>query len=179
MEWLSLDAGFDNRRSVRLYQDRETPETEFDFRYRQGLRGGATLRLRDRYTLGISAQTNRGGSGGSSDSYTITSRAARLSPLSIDLTSRHTRFTSPLTEGWLHSASAAAPLGPRRRVELEGGRRQETRSFGQTTSVATTWYGANADVGLWSGWYLLLSVTSTRGDVEKNDQIYSSLSYRF
>ena len=179
VEWLSLDAGFDNRRSVRLYQDRETPETEFDYSYRQGLRGGATLRLRNRYTLGTSAQTNRGGSGGSSDSYTITSRAARVSPLSIDLASRHTRFTGPLTEGWLHSATVAAPIGPRRRVEFEGGRRQETRSFGPATSVATTWYGVNADVGLWSGWYFLLSVTSTRGDTEKNDQIYSSLSYRF
>jgi hypothetical protein len=178
-EWLSLDTGFDNRRSVRLYQDRETPETEFDYSYRQGVRGGATLQFRNRFTLGTSAQTNRGGSGGSSDSYTITSRAVRVTPLSIDLASRHTRFTAPLTEGWLHSASAAAPIGPRRRVEFEGGRRQETRSFGEAISVATTWYGVNADVGLWSGWYFLLSVTSTRGDTEKNDQIYSSLSYRF
>jgi hypothetical protein len=178
-EWLSLDTGFDNRRSVRLYQDRETPETEFDYSYRQGLRGGATLQFKNRFTLGASAQTNRGGSGGSSDSYTLTSRATRVTTLSIDLASRHTRFSGPLTEGWLHSASAAAPIGPRRRVELEGGRRQETRAFGPTASVATTWYGVNADVGLWSGWYFLLSATSTRGDIEKNDQIYSSLSYRF
>ena len=179
MEWLSLDTGFDNRRSVRLYQDRETPETEFDYSYRQGLRGGATLRLHNATRWGP-ARRPTGAARAAPPTRTRSPHGPPACPLSRStLASRHTRFTGPLTEGWLHSASAAAPIGLRRRVEFEGGRRQETRSFGPTTSVATTWYGVNADVGLWSGWYFLLSVTSTRGDTEKNDQIYSSLSYRF
>ncbi len=93
--------------------------------------------------VGLSARTNRGGGGGPADSYTLTTRAGRLTSHRLALGTRHTRYTGPETRG------------------------------------DTTWFGANLDLGLLPGWYLLLSAESTRGDVERNDQIYSSLTYRF
>jgi hypothetical protein len=42
-EHLAVQSGFDNRRNVRLWRDRDTPETEFDDRYRQGAWAGATF----------------------------------------------------------------------------------------------------------------------------------------
>ena len=36
----ALQSGYDNRRNVRLWRDRETPETDFDDRYRQGAWAG-------------------------------------------------------------------------------------------------------------------------------------------
>ena len=40
---LRVDAGFDNRRTVRLYRDVTDPVTAFDDRYRQGAWGGASV----------------------------------------------------------------------------------------------------------------------------------------
>ena len=37
---VSLNAGYDSRRNVRLYRDAVTPETAFDDAFRQGVWGG-------------------------------------------------------------------------------------------------------------------------------------------
>ncbi len=176
---LELDAGYDNRRNVRLYRDRDTPETEFDDSYRRGIRAGVTVRPGSRLRLSLSGRTFGGGSSGETRSATVTARLLRLTPLVLDLGSRSTRYTGPLTRGWLHVVTAGAPLGRRRRLEVHVGRRNEDRFTGIETSAGTNWYGADLDLGVAAGWYLLLSLESTRGDVEKNDQLYSSLSYRF
>ena len=48
---VGLAGGFDNRRNVRLYRDRLTPETEFDDAYRQGAWVGGDLSWRSRLRL--------------------------------------------------------------------------------------------------------------------------------
>ena len=176
---VELDGGYDNRRNVRLYRDRDTPETEFDDSYRRGVRLGLTLRPGDRVSLSLGGRTTGGGSSGDTQSATVTGRILRLTPLTLDLTSRHTRYTGPLAEGWLHVVSAGAPLGRTRRAEIHLGRRDEIRHTGDETTAGTTWIGADLDVGLAAGWYLLLSTEFTRGLLEESDQVYTSLTYRF
>ncbi len=176
---LSFTAGFDNRRNVRLYRDRDTPETVFDDSYRRGLRGGVSVRFLDRFRVGGDAGIRGGGGSGDSKSFTFTTRISRLSPLAVDLSTRHTRYTGPLADGWLHTVRAGGSIGRRNRLELHAGGKREDRFTGPETSAQTTWLGADLDLGIVTGWYLLLSGESTRGDVEKNDQVYTSLSYRF
>ncbi len=179
MPALSFTAGFDNRRNVRLYRDRDTPETEFDDSYRRGLRGGASVRFLDRFRVGGDAGVNGGGGSGDSKSFTLTTHISRVSPLAVDIGTRHTRYTGPLAEGWLHTVRAGGSIGRRNRLDLHAGGKREDRFTGPEASTRTTWFGADLDLGIVTGWYLLLSGESTRGDVEKNDQVYTSLSYRF
>ena len=176
---LELDGGYDNRRNVRLYRDQDTPETEFDDSYRRGVQLGLTVRPGDRLRLSLGGRTYGGGMSGDTESATLTARVLRLTPLAVDVTSRHTLYTGPLAEGWLHVLSTGAPLGRTRRAEVHVGRRSETRFAGGETSASTMWFGADLDLGLAARWYLLLSVESTRGDLEGNDQVYTSLTYRF
>ncbi len=175
---LEFGAGYDNRRSVRLYRDRDTPETEFDDSYRQGVRASVTVRPLPRLRLGLSGRTYTG-SGANTESATLTTRLLRLTPWGLNLGTRHTRYTGPLSRGWMHVVTAGASLGRRHHAEIHAGRRSEDRFTGPETAAATTWYGADLDLGIAGGWYALLSVESTRGDIEKNDQIYTSLTYRF
>ena len=77
---LSLHAGYDNRRSVRLYRDFLSPEIEFDDSFRQGTWGGAQLSL-GHLLAGFDTRTSTGGSSGSSDSWTASAGLTRLTPL--------------------------------------------------------------------------------------------------
>ena len=60
--WSNLDGGFDTRRSVRLYRNRVTPETEFDDSQRQGVRLGLTLQSKVHFRAALDARSNDGGS---------------------------------------------------------------------------------------------------------------------
>lgn len=176
---LDLDAGYDNRRNVRLYRDFVTPETEFDDTFRQGVWGGSTLRFAQRYRVGGSVRTNSGGSAGTSTSYSVTAAANQLTALRLQLRTRSTRYTNDRTEGWMHSLSGGLSLGSRWFAELFGGWRDEQGKAVNTPGSNATWYGANVDLGLGDSWYLSLSgERDERGD-ERYDQIYSSLSWRF
>src|SRR2546425_8748931 len=78
---LTLDAGFDNRRNVRLYRDVVNPETAFDDTYRQGAWMGAWLQLARQYRLGLDPRSSGGGSRGPADPFTLPLRADQLTPL--------------------------------------------------------------------------------------------------
>ena len=73
--------GFDSRRSIRLYRDFVSPVTEFDDRYRRGSWIGADRRA---------------------DATTLTLGLRRLTTISLDLSTRSTRYTNAQLEGWLH-----------------------------------------------------------------------------
>lgn len=177
-EDVTLLGGFDNRRQIRIYRDIETPETDFDDSYRQGVWLGASWRIRERYRAGLRARINRGGISGQAESYTLTLGAYRISSLQLDFRTRSTNYSNLSNEGWLHSLSAGAYLLPRLHLELNGGVRRETSLLAAGEDRAVHWYGTDVDVNLGRRWYGLFSWQRTEGGDESNDQIYVSLIYR-
>jgi hypothetical protein len=47
------------------------------------------------------------------------------------------------------------------------------------TDRTITWVGADLDLNLGRRWYLNGSVSHEAGSLERNDQVYGGLSYRF
>jgi len=178
-EGLSFNAGYDNRRNVRLYRDRVTPVTEFDDQYRNGAWVGTTWRFADHFTIGADARTRGGGSAGGADGYTLRLGAVRLSRLALDFHSRSTRYTNDYVEGWLHSIGAGLPLGSRWHIEATGGVRDETNLIDPTLGGTLTWYGLDIDVSIGRRWFAILSVETSTGDMEATDQGFLSLAWRF
>ena len=184
---LTLHAGFDSRRSVRLWRDQANPETEFDDRFRRGVWAGAAVRPTSH--LRVSADVRSSDVGGSLGGRATASGGAvaveRIGPLQLDIRARTTRFTSPWLEGWLHAGTlSVVPANGTLRVELEGGTRREHDRPG--TSLTSTlggtsirWLGLNSDVSLGRSWYLLFSATRETGAWESADQGYVSLTWRF
>ncbi len=176
---VTLDAGFDNRRSVRLYRDIVNPETAFDDTYRQGAWAGVWVQLARRFRLGLDARSSSGGPAGGANSYTLSFGADRLSPLGMGLRTRTTYYTSPNLSGVLQSAALGFAPGGRLRLELNSGLRAEQDALVGPGTVTVTWVGADVDVTLARAWYAMVSVTRQRGGVDGYDQVYSGLSFRF
>ena len=176
---VTLDAGFDNRRNVRLYRDVVNPETAFDDTYRQGAWAGMWVQLARRFRLGLDAHSSSGGPAGGANSYTLSFGADRLTRLGMGLRTRTTYYTSPNLSGVLQSAALGFVPGDRLRLELNGGLRAEQDALAGPGTVAVTWVGADADVTLARAWYAMVSVTRQRGGVDGYDQLHSGLSFRF
>lgn len=175
----TLRGGFDNRRNVRLWRDRETPETVFDDTFRRGAWLGALFRIGPKFRLGLDGRTRRGEDDESADSYTLTLGAHRLTRLNLRVSSRSTGYSNERVEGWLHSVSAGVDLGPAVALQLTGGLRDEENLLNGFFDERVTWFGADLDVSLGRHWYLILSAERTDGDLEQVDQLYTSLTYRF
>ncbi len=178
-ESLTLNGGFDNRRHIRLYRDIETPETEFDDSYRQGAWLGGDWHFLKNYRLGVSTRINRGGSSGSSDSTSLTFGAERLTRWEIDLRTRSTYYGNQRNDGWLHSFSIGMDLARRAHVEVSGGVRNEVSRIAVEADRSVNWYGVDIDFGLRRSWFMLASWERTGGSGESNDQLYTSVVYRF
>jgi len=175
---LSVFSSFDNRRNIRLYRDRDTPETSFDDSYRTGWTLGAEVVPIPRVRLGADARTHRGGSG-NLESYSGRFRVDRITPLRLQFSTRATRYLGSDRDGWLTTGSLSMPVAGRNRVEVHTGLRSESVELAGQETISTRWYGFQADMGLVRGLFLLFSLDITRGDTQKNNQAYSSISYRF
>lgn len=175
---LGVDAGFDNRRNVRLYRDATDPLTSFDDGYRQGAWGaigfvGRHLRVR------TEARTNAGAGSGHSTALTGTAGLERLGRASVGVWLRATRYESGELTGWLHALRLAGdPAGPLH-LEVTGGVRRETNPPVSLGTREVVWYGAEADVGIGRAWYAVVSVNRETGPDGRLEQAYLSLSYRF
>ncbi len=176
---VSLYGSFDNRRRVRTYRDRDTPESEFDDTYRQGYRGGIDTRVVRWFSVALGFANHTGETAGDSESYSLRIRALGPRPFYAELGTRHTRYSGPWAEGWLNSFALSRRFGTRLDAEIHVGVRNETRSLAIGSDHEITWWGLNFDIGLARGWYLLLSGERTDGTVEGNTQLYTRLSYRF
>ena len=176
---LTLDAGFDNRRNVRLYRDVVNPETAFDDTYRQGAWAGLWVQLARRFRLGLDGRSSSGGPAGDANSYTLSFSADGLTRLGMGLRTRTTYYTSPQLSGVLQSAALGLAPGDRLRLELNGGLRAEQDALAGPGTVTVTWVGADADVTLARAWYVMISATRQRGGVDGYDQVYGGLSLRF
>ena len=176
---LTLNAGYDNRRNVRLYRDRITPETEFDDEYRNGTWGGATLRLGSHLDVGADLRSSDGGEAPGADAVSLYLDLRDITRLGMDFHTRSTRYESGEVDGTLHSLSVGIPFGSLWHADLLGGVRDETNLVDPQFSGQATWYGLDVEVNLGRSWYFLASVERSRGDEEASDQLYGSLTYRF
>jgi len=172
----AVRASFDNRRNVRLYADRETPESQFDSSYRQGFQLGTEWRTR--LTVDLSYRSSRG-LDGDARSGTLMLRVPRFPARALDVNARGTRYSGPDIDGWLGALGLLWHATNRMDLGGHGGVRAEDRSFGLGSQETIGWFGAECDLSLLSSWYVNLSAELTRGTAEHTDQIYSSLTYRF
>lgn len=176
----TLNAGYDNRRSIRLYRDRTTPEIEFDDEYRQGIWGGVDLRLGGHFRAGLSARTSgRGVDAGGADSYTLVLGVDRMTRTALYIRSRSTRYINQRVEGWLHSVSTGLTLGRSWHAEVSGGIRDETNLTDPLLDDQITWYAMEIDLSLGRGWFMVTSAERSEGQNESIEQLYSSIAYRF
>ncbi len=177
---LSLFAGVDNRRQVRLYRDFVNPETEFDDSFRRGAWGGVQLSGWHHLLLSADARTTSGGPAGTARAYTASAGVAQLFPVDLSLSYRGTRYTSETLDGWLHSGSLGiTPLG-RLRLDLNGGVRNEHDALDIPERSTLTWVGLDADLGIGRSWYLMLSGYHEREQGGGwTEQGYAGLSFRF
>lgn len=172
---LALETGFDNRRRVRLYRDKITPETEFDDSYRQGTWAGASQKFGRWSRVGVRARTNSGGV----RSTTMDGRTVLPFLFSLELRERSTRFENGSSDGWLHSFTAGFPIGGRTRWEVTHGLRTETTADDASVTETLRWTSLDIDLTLARHWYLSVSVEENRGAGEHHRSIYSSTNYRF
>jgi hypothetical protein len=176
---VAFDAGFDNRRNVRLYRDVVSPETAFDDAYRQGAWVGISLSPVARYRVGLEARSSRGGTAGEATAYSAFVNLERLTALGVGVRTRATRYLNPQVSGWLGSGAVTADPRPWLHVELNGGVRSERDVLADPVRTWVTWFGTDLDATLARAWYLTLSATRQRGGFDGNDQIYAGLSVRF
>ncbi len=175
---LSFRAGYDNRRNIRLYRDRETPETDFDDDYRTGVWAGTSYSFHDHYRVGIDFRNSSGGSRGDSDQVTGTFSVYGLTARRIGAGFRGTHYSNDLLDGDLLSVFGSVNLIDSVRLRASGGIREEEDRFG-TGPLRQTWFGLDIDWQLKRSWYLLASWNRETGDMEEIDQLYTALSYRF
>jgi hypothetical protein len=176
---VTLHAGYDNRRNVRLYRDKETPETEFDDSFRRGLRAGISVAAAKRLRFGLDAWTSSRDEEGDATTYTATAGARQLAGGHIDLHARATRYENDRVEGWLYTGEVGAPLGRRSYLRAEGGVRDETALIGLSGSSTEHWFGLDADFAIARRWYLSVSAERTSGEIDEVDVLYTSITYRF
>jgi hypothetical protein len=175
----SLNGGLDTRRSVRLYRDFVSPETEFDDRYRQGAWIGAEGRAGKHFDYGVSFRRSDAGGDDNADAATLTLGFRRLTAWGLDLRTRSTRYTNPHLEGWLNSLSVSSNLGTRCRLEAYGGLRDETVLDSWIPEERHTWYGLNWDFFAGRHWMFTATGEKNQGQSEDNTQFYGTVSYRF
>ncbi len=175
---LSLQGGYDSRRSVRLYRDFLTPDIAFDDAFRRGYWGGASLSIPHMY-LSVDSRTSDGVTAGRNQSQTATLSISRLSPLQIGARARATRYDGPTVRGTLTSASLEIDPWNRLRIEATVGRRDDQRAFDGMTPTKTTWVGLDADAGIGRSWYVMFSSYREIGPSDRLLQNYAGLSWRF
>ena len=176
---LSVYAGVDNRRNVRLYRDYRTPELAFDDAFRQGLWGGTSVSFLGRIRLAADVRSSTGGAAGEAKSYTGSASVWRITPLQLGVHARATRFAGLVSEGQLQSASIEINPMSRFRIEYTVGARNSTNPRDNLGSSRLTWTGLDADIGIGRSVYLLISTSRESGTLNHSIQSYASLSYRF
>jgi hypothetical protein len=174
----SLNVGYDNRRSVRLYRDFVDPETEFDDAFRQGGWAGLTLSAGTHLRLNADARQARG-TGADATSYTGTLDVMRLTPLRLGLQLRGSGYSGSVTAGSLVSAVLQVDPWDRMHLSLGGGRRTDSRATLDAPRRALVWNEMSGDIAIGRSLFLMFSVYRERGDAGRSQQGYTALSWRF
>ncbi|MEO8139571.1 MAG: hypothetical protein ABI742_08000 [Gemmatimonadota bacterium] len=186
--WLALNGGYDNRRSVRLYRDATDPATAFDDAYRQGVWGGLSL-VGHRMRLAGDVRFSDGASAGKATSYTGSFGLDRFTPLHLSLSSRATWYDSRTTpdslgisvanSGQIYALRLGGDPWHSIHVDLNGGIRRDTNPRNSPPLSTITWYGMDVDISLARAWFLSLSGQREQSPGITTNQFYGSLSWRF
>jgi hypothetical protein len=174
--WLTLQTGWDNRRSIRLWRDHLTPETEFDDAYRQGVWAGAGLR----FPAGIALWGDQRWRTGAGERATTSSGMLELSRPAwrgLALRGRYSDFRDDPIRSRLTSASIGVDPHFGTHVEISGGERR-TDDLGLGAGDRVRWWSADGDVSLGRLWYATLSGQRERGEFGTTSQIFAGLSRR-
>jgi hypothetical protein len=178
-QWVSLQAGIDNRRNIRLYRDYANPEALFDDSFRQGAWAGAGFTFLKHARLGFDGRATFGGADSASRTRSggVSLALDQLTKARLGVRGRLTRYVAAGRDGWLESFGVSLRPVSWAGFDANGGLRDEN-IVGEATRH-TRWLGADFDLTLGRAWYLLLSGTHETGTLAAGDQVYLSLSFRF
>lgn len=176
---VSVTAGLDNRRNVRLYRDVVNPETAFDDAFRRGAWAGLSART-GRLQVGLDARASTGGTTGSAGSTTLSIGADRLTRYGLSLRSRSTAYSSGSAgrRGWLQAFTVGFAPGGRGSTQIAGGWRDERSDVAGATATVR-WASFDLDYTLARSWLLVLSAYREQGGPEAHDLLYGGLTLRF
>jgi hypothetical protein len=176
-EWLALTGGYDNRRNVRLYRDRLTPETEFDDAYRQGAWYGAQSSITRHVRLATELRSNAGAD--HSHAWSASGELYRFAPLHATLRARASSYSGGAVESRLQSGGLGFDPLPLSHVEASGGMRS-TRNPLLVTEDREYWQSIDCDLTLGRSWYVNggweRDYGGSAGDTR---QLQAGLSWRF
>ena len=174
--WFSLNGGYDNRRNVRLYRDRLTPETEFDDAFRQGAWVGGQFAFLSHLRLGGDTRVNEGA--GRAESWSVHAEAWRLTRLNASVRGRWSRYTDESQDSRLQSFGLGFEPLRVARVDVSGGvRSTKNARFG--VDEHEHWVSVDTDVTIGRSWYMGAGWESDRGDDGNTRQLQASLNRRF
>jgi hypothetical protein len=175
-DW-DLNTGYDNRRNVRLWRDRETAETQFDDRYRQGAWAGMGWHIANRLRLGGELRSNGGGFD-RADSWSTSADLHRIGARGLSLRARYAQYRSDPNDSRLASYGVALDPLPAAHLSWTFGERHLSQpQFGLETS--TRWQSVGLDYTFLRRWYATVSFERDRGDSEDMTQFDAGLSRRF
>ena len=169
--------GYDDRRNVRLYRDRFTPETQFDDSHRQGVWVGAAVEPGRR--MRVAADVRRQDEPGRDDAYTwsATAEAWRFAPLNLGARVRASLYDgAPLETRLIVTSLGCDPFGTAH-LELGGGLTRTADSNTATVDV-DRWISVALDVSLVGRWYADLSWEANRSDFGSGRQVWLGVSCR-
>lgn len=172
---LALTSGYDNRRNVRLWRDRETPETDFDDRYRQGAWGGAALEMAQHVRTGLEYRTGSGAD--HSDTWSMNGEVYRLTHMQWALRTRYSTFTSPGTQSRLWSWSSGFDPLAQSHFEFSAGTRQ-TRDRISGFEDTERWLGVDLDLAVGGRWYVSGGWEQQNGPAGGTRQLQAGVSVR-
>jgi hypothetical protein len=177
--FLSLNGGYDSRRSVRLYRDFLNPEHEFDDSFRRGKWAGIFMTMGRHLSGSVDARESSGGSAGLTRSNTSTASLARLTPWGLGVRARATRYSGIMVEGGLESLALELNPPGNLRLEASAGRRNDRRTLDGSLDKRLSWVGFDLDAGLGRSLLLSLSTYRESGREGHVSQSFAALSYRF
>lgn len=175
---VSLSAGVDNRRNVRLYEYVVNPAIAFDDTFRRGVWVGAAARVAEHYQVAVDARANHDVTNGEANTFTLGLGADRVTPLDVSIRTRTTRYTTAARAGWLNALSVGIEPFGRGSLQLTAGWRTEH----DTTSapgLSVGWLSLDMDVSLGRSLFAILSGYRERGGITAHDLLYAEFSYRF
>ena len=176
---LGLTTGLDNRRRVRMFRDRETPETEFDDSYRRGFWLGAQSRLLSWLDLGIRGRTRGRDNSERADSGTLNVGVRTPWLGALRFNSRSSMYKSELVQGWLQSLRMSAQPHPRVSAGVFGGVRSEEGRSNDLMDGEDYWIGGDIDLTLARRAWISLSWESYLNGEEDFDQLWVGTGLRF
>jgi hypothetical protein len=175
---LTLNGGYDGRRNVLLARDRETPETAFDDRFREGGWAGLSVEPGWASRLDGTARWTSGGAAGTAWAWSGALERRSIPPLDGRLSLRSSRVQSDLETGWLHAATFSVRAGGSSEIAFTAGT-QSMRDPFLGTVRQSTWQGVDADLGFGARWYLMLQGQRESGDEGDATTGYAGMSWRF